>query len=79
MLCILYNSDNLQMSRSGVVSRTNKHENPVFKPFANFSCLENFRLYGITFSLKNIHTQVSLSPLITGFSLASVLRMQYTY
>ena len=32
---------------SGVVLRTNKRENPVFKLFVNFSCLENFRLYGI--------------------------------
>ena len=32
---------------SGVVSRINKYENPVFKLFVNFSCLENFRLYGI--------------------------------
>ena len=32
---------------SGVVSQTNKRENPVFKFFANFSCLENYRLYGI--------------------------------
>ena len=33
---------------SGVVSRTNKRKNPVFKLFANFLCLKNFCRYGTT-------------------------------
>ena len=36
---------------SGVVSQTNKHENPV-KLFVNFSCLEDFCLYDSLSDMK---------------------------
>ena len=63
MLRILYNfiekTFACDSQISGVVSRINKRENPVFKLFVNFSCLENFRLYGICF-FQNVNTYVPI-------------------
>ena len=41
-----------------VGSQTNKHENPVFKLFAEITSLENFRLYGSNGTYIHIHTRI---------------------
>ena len=56
MLRILYNFIKKTFAcdsrMSGVVSRINKHENPVIKLLVIFSCLENFRLYSSFSDMK---------------------------
>ena len=89
MLRILYNFIKKAFAcdsrMSGVVSRINKCENPVFKLFVNFSCLGNFRLYGnrigsischitpiVINSLGGGHTHTHILTIYTG----SILRNQ---